>query len=98
MLYFHGIDFSEGIDVNKTSITKQCDVCHYWYFMNKGFKFQPIVCNKCLDLLMMSVNLSDIAILNIKGSNYCCIISGISKNEAINLMQNADFTKRSGIL
>ena len=32
---------------------------------------------------MMSMNLSDIAILNIKGSNYRCIISGIIKNEAI---------------
>ena len=38
------------------------------------------------------MNMSDIAILNIKGSDYCCIISLISKNEAINLMQNADLT------
>ena len=42
---------------------------------------------------MMSINLSDIAILNIKGSDYCCIISLISKNETINLMENADLTK-----
>ena len=27
------------------------------------------------------MNLSDIAILNIKGSDYCCIISLISKND-----------------
>ena len=44
---------------------------------------------------MMSMNLSDIAILNIKGSDYCCIISLISKTEAINLMQNADLTKKN---
>ena len=43
---------------------------------------------------MMSVNFSNIAILNIKGSDYRCIISLISKNEAINLMQNADLTKK----
>ena len=36
-----------------------------------------------IDLLMMSMNLSDVAILNIKDSDYCCIISLISKNEAI---------------
>ena len=36
------------------------------------------------------MNFSDIAILNIKGSDYCCSL--ISKNEAINLMQNADLT------
>ena len=35
---------------------------------------------------MMSVNLSDIAILNIKGFDYRFIISLICKNEAINLM------------
>ena len=42
----------------------------------------------------MSVNLSDIAILNIKGSDYCCIIGLISKNEAIKLLKNADLTKK----
>ena len=41
------------------------------------------------------MNLSDIAILNIKGSDYCCIICLISKNEAINLMQNANLTKKA---
>ena len=98
MLYFDRIDVSEGIDVNKTSASKECDICHYWYFLNYSFKFQPNVCNRCHDLLMMSMNLSDIAILNIKGSDYRCIISLISKNEAINLMQNADLTKKSGTL
>ena len=44
------------------------------------------------------MNLSDIAILNIKGSEYRCIISLISKNEAINLMQNADLNKKSRTL
>ena len=47
---------------------------------------------------MMSMNLSDAAILNNKDSDYCCIISGISKSEAINLMQNADLTDNNGIL
>ena len=44
---------------------------------------------------MMSINLSDIPISNIKGSNYCCIINLISKNEAINLLQNADLTEKN---
>ena len=98
MLYYDRIDVSEGIDVNKTSASKECDVCHYWYFLNYSFKFQPNVCNRCHDLLMMSMNLSSIAILNFKGSHYHCIISGISKNEVINLMQNTDLTKKSGTL
>ena len=43
---------------------------------------------------MMSVNLSDGGILNIKDSNYRCIITLISKNEAINLLQNTDLTEK----
>ena len=39
MLYYDRIDVSEGIDVIKTSESKECDICHYWYFLNKGFKF-----------------------------------------------------------
>ena len=47
---------------------------------------------------MMSMNLSDIAILNIKGSDYCCIINGISRSKATNVMQNTDLTESSGTL
>ena len=95
MLYYDRIDVSEGTDVNKTSASKECDVCHYWYFLNYSFKLQPNVCNKCYDLLMMSINLSDIAILNIKGSDYRCIISLISKNEAINLCKMLIWPKKA---
>ena len=80
MLYFDRIYVSEGIDFNKTRASKECDICHYWRFLNKGFKFQPNFCKRCHDLSMTSI-ISDIAILNIKGSNYCCIITGISKSE-----------------
>ena len=98
MLYFNRIDVSEEIDVNKTCASKKCDICHCWYFLSYSFKFQPNVYNRCNDLLMMSKNLSHIAILNIKDSDYCCIISLLSKNEAINLTQNDDLTKKSRTL
>ena len=98
MLYFDRIDLSEGVDINKTSASKKCDICHYWYLLSFSFKFQPNVCNRCHDLLMTSMNLSNIAILNIKGSDYDCIIILISKNEAINLMKNDDLTQKSGTL
>ena len=98
LLYYDRIEVSEGIDVNKISTSKECDVCHYWYFLNYSFMFQPDVCNRCHGLLMMSVNLSDIAILNINGSDYRCIVSLISKNKAIKLLQKADLTEKSGTL
>ena len=85
MQYYERIYISEGSDVNQTSASKECVICHYWYFLNDSFKFQPNVCNRCHDLLM-SINLSNVAILNIKGSNYCCITNLISKNETTNLL------------
>ena len=72
-------------------------MCHYRYFLDKGFKFQQNACNGYHDLLM-SMNLSDIAILYIKGADYCCIISGINKSEATNLMQNINLTEKSRTL
>ena len=65
MLYYEIINVSEGTDINKTSTSKECDVCHYWCFLHYIFMFQPNVCNRCHDLLIMSVNLCDIAILDI---------------------------------
>ena len=65
MIYSARIDILEGINVNKTSESKDCDVCHYFYFLDKGFKFQRYVCCGCHDLLMMSINLNGNAIWNI---------------------------------
>ena len=98
MLYYDRIDVSEGINVNKASASKVCDICHFWYFLDYSFKFQQNICNVCHNILMISMNLDDIAILNIEGSDYHCIISLISKNETRNLMQNADLTEISGTL
>ena len=48
MLKYKKIDASEGIDVNKTSASKECELCHYWLFKNVGFKFEEHVCNGCM--------------------------------------------------
>ena len=52
MLHYDRTEISLWIDTNKTSGSKECDICHYWYFLNKWFKFQPYVCNRCHDLLI----------------------------------------------
>ena len=62
----------------------------------KGLNINQIF-NGRHDLLMMSMNLSDIAILSIKSADYCCVVSGISKIRAVDLMQNIDLTKKSAI-
>ena len=87
MLYFDRIDVSEGTDVNKTIAWHECVACHYRYFLEINFRFQK-VCNGCHDVfsIMIYISLYDIAILNICGVDYCCIINEINKSEAINLL------------
>ena len=63
------------------------------YSLNKSFKFQPNICKRCQDLLM-SMNLGGIALSSMKVSGCHGIISRIRKNETVNLMHNADFTKK----
>ena len=57
MLQYEKIDFSEEIDASKTSLSKECMLCHYWYFKDVGFKFELHVCNKCYDVLMTAFEL-----------------------------------------
>ena len=64
-------------------MSEECDIYHYWYFLDQfGFKFQANFYSGCHEVLMMSMN-SDTTILNINGSDYRCIITGISKSGAI---------------
>ena len=87
MLYCDRIDVFEEIDINITSASKECDICHYWCFLNKRYKVQIYVCDRCHDLWMMSMNLSTFGILEFITADYRCIFSGISKSEAITYFQ-----------
>ena len=63
MLYYDRIEVSERIGVNETSASKECDISCYSYYLDKWFKLrvQLDVCNGCHDVLMISINLDDIA-------------------------------------
>ena len=89
MLQYKKIDVSEGIDVNKTSASKECELCHYWFFKDVGFKFEEHVCNGCHDLLTMGYSLKNIATLSAKGATFRCFLMGISKNEALEKLNNS---------
>ena len=45
MLKYDRIDISEGIDADKTNESRECKFCHYWYFLNKNFKYGPYLCH-----------------------------------------------------
>ena len=97
MLLYQKIDISEGIDINKTNASKECELCHYWFFKDIGFKFEEHVCNKCHDLLTIADSLNDIAIINAKGATFRCILMGISKNEDLRRLNNS-ITYDRGVL
>ena len=74
MLRYKRIDASEGINVNKTSASKECELCHYWIFKNIRFKFEEHVCNGCHDLLKMAYSLENITILSAKEATFRFIL------------------------
>ena len=63
MLEYDRIDISEGIDVNKTNLSKECDICHYWYFKDVGFKYEKYLCYGCHDLTQKATSFGHIAIV-----------------------------------
>ena len=60
----------------------------YWYFKAVSYKLEPHVCNCCHDILMMAHELKHLPILNVNSVDYRCILQGISKNEAVNILNN----------
>ena len=89
MLQYRKIDVSEGINVNKTSSSKECGLCHYLFFKDLGFKFEEHVCNGSHDLLTMAYSLENIVILSTKGATFMCILWGISRNEGLRRLSNS---------
>ena len=83
---YNRIDISEEIDVNKTNKSKEYGICHYWYVLDKSFKYEPYLCNGCHD-----------SIISVKGSDFRIHFSYLSKGDAINIMKNANL-KSSGLL
>ena len=67
MLEYNRIDISEESDVNKTNLSKECGICHYWYFKDSGFKYEKYLCNGCHDLMQKAINFNNIAIIYVKG-------------------------------
>ena len=70
MLEYGRIDISEGIDINKTNASKECDICHYWFFKGIGFKCDPYLCNGFHNFMQKALNFNDVAIVSVKGSHY----------------------------
>ena len=94
MLEYDSSDISEGIDVNKTSASKKCDICHYWYFKDIGLKYESYLCNGCHDLMQKTMNFNDVAIVYVNRSAYRIHIDYMSKDDAISIIKNSNLVDK----
>ena len=70
MLCYNRIDISKGIDLAKSNNSNKLLL----FFFNHEFNFQDSICNGCHDLIILSVSVSNIAIITILNVDFCCII------------------------
>ena len=61
MLEYDRIDILEGIDIDKTNKSKECMVCHYWYFSDKNHSYGPYLCDGCFNMMQKSKDCKNIA-------------------------------------
>ena len=97
MLEYKRIDISEGIDVNKTNLSKERDICHYWSFKDIGFKYEPYLCNEFHDLMQKAMSFNNVAVAYVKGNAYGIHFWYISKDDAINIMNGSNLVDKSGV-
>ena len=98
MLEYDRIDSSEEIDINKTSLSKECDICCYWYFKDIGFRYEPYLCNGCHDLMQKALSFDNVAIVYVKENAYRIHFWYISKDDAINVINGSNLVDKRGVL
>ena len=98
MLEYDRIDISEGIDVNKTNLSKKCDICCYWYFKDIGFKYEKYLFMGCHDLMQKAMSFNNITIVYVKGHAYRIQFWYMSKDDAINIMNGSNLIDKNGVL
>ena len=98
MLEYDRIDISEGTDVNKTSPSKECDICHYLYFKDIGYKYELYLCNGCHDLMQKAIRYNDVVIIYVKGSAFRIHFWYMIKDDAITIMNNSNLVDKRGVL
>ena len=99
MLEYDRIDISEVIDIKKCKETsRECNLCKFYYFLDKTCNYGPYLCNGCYDTSLQTVSIKNLAIINHNGNHYRVNFAFISKKDAYNLIKNATIIDRKGIL
>ena len=79
-------------------MSKQSDICHYWYFKDSGFKYEPYLCNGCHDLMQKAMSFNNVAIVYVRGCTYRIYFWCMSKDDAINIVNGSNLVDKMGVL
>ena len=90
MLEYEKIEISEGTDVNKSGNSKECSLCHFWYFIDKNFNYELYLCNGCHGMSMKVVSIKNLSIIYSKGNAYRVNFAFMSINDDIKLINNSN--------
>ena len=102
MLFYYKITESEGIDNSQgTNVvrdsgvcsSKQCEICHFYFFKNRNFNYQPSVYNECHDASLRAQSLADFKIVTIKKGTYR-VVSNVSYNEITRLLETSALNEK----
>ena len=66
MLEYDRINISEGIDVDMSDKSKECMLCHYWYFLDKNFSYGPYLCDGFYSIMQNAKNLKILLLFMLK--------------------------------
>ena len=102
MLEYDRIDVSEGIDVNKTSSSREFSLCHYYYyyyyFLNINFNYQKYLCDGCHDMSTKAVSMKNVAIVYSDSNAYRINFALMDLYEATYLLNNSNKESKKGTL
>ena len=94
------IDLSEGIDVRQLGGEKsrECSLCHFYYFIDKNFNYQSYYCNGCHDMNMKTMSMKNLGIAYVKGNAYRINFTFMTYNDAVNLLKDGSITNKKETL
>ena len=99
MLEYDRIDISESIDINSKSPTsRECGICHYWYFLDRNFSYQKYLCNGCHDLMQKAISFNDVAAASIKGNDCRIHFWYMRKDDAISIIHNSNLIDKKVLI
>ena len=99
MLEYNRIDISEGVDTTQNKVvSRECSLCHFWYFVDQKFKYQRYLCDGYHDMSMKATSMNNLVIVYHGLDAYRVNFIFMNLNEAINLVKKSLIVDKRGRL